>query len=153
MPDLSSLWVPIDAPSAAINVNDIAKIAESITKPFSKLMVLGCIICIVYFAISEILFRGTTIGKRLFQIKTVMINDPCSGPSPFQTLMRSILKCAAAFYCMDINSIIICIICLANFFFGVISSTGSFGYDVISRTMVVRYDYGEHHPLEKVGFL
>jgi uncharacterized RDD family membrane protein YckC len=146
LPDLQSL---ISDNRILANSGDLGKLTGIIMEPFGKVMLISGIVTFAYFAISEILWHGTTIGKRLLKIKTVRTNDPFSGPSALQTLLRSIMKAAATFYCMDITNITICAISITNFFLGMISRTSSFGYDLLSRTMVVKYDYYECCPIEK----
>ncbi|MDR2735254.1 MAG: RDD family protein [Puniceicoccales bacterium] len=146
MPDLSALMPDT---SALLKADDLNVIAKNLTEPFQGIMIISIIISIIYFSISEILSHGSTLGKRLMKIKTIDINDPASSPSALQTLIRSSLKCITAFYCIDITNITICALSSTNFFFGLISATGSFGYDMISRTVVVKYDYYECCPVEK----
>ncbi|MDR1457935.1 MAG: RDD family protein [Puniceicoccales bacterium] len=105
MPDLSSIMPTISAESTMANTNDITKMIGTVMEPFYGVMIITGLVTIIYFVLSEILFKGSTIGKRIMKIKTVNINDPSSEPPILKTLIRSILKCVTAFYCIDITNI------------------------------------------------
>ena len=88
----------------------------------------------LYFALSEILLGGCTLGKKTFNLRTAYRNSPRLPPIGAQAI-RSLVKSIASFALISQNPFMI--IFLGNFLIAFYHPERKAGHDLISRTNVV----------------
>ena len=88
----------------------------------------------LYFALSEILLGGCTLGKKTFNLRTAYRNSPRLPPIGVQAI-RSMVKSIASFALISQNPLLI--IFFGNFLIAFYHPSRRAGHDLISRTNVV----------------
>jgi hypothetical protein len=81
-----------------------------------------------YFALSEIITKGGSLGKKIFRLTVVKING-LEPPSILDSIFRSSLKAFAIFSFLPI--------CALNFLLAFFTKYRQAGHDFIARTVVV----------------
>ena len=88
----------------------------------------------LYFALSEILLGGCTLGKKTFNLRTAYRNSPRLPPIGAQAI-RSMVKSIASFALISQNPLLF--IFFGNFLIAFYHPGRRAGHDLISRTNVV----------------
>ena len=96
-------------------------------------MSLQLLIAWVYFAFGEALFAGTTLGKKIFRLKSV--STVTLGPPPFTAgIVRGGMKTILLFWLFPV-------LLVANFIALFFNKRRQLGHDWMSRTAVVDEKY------------
>jgi hypothetical protein len=93
-----------------------AQLSEETYDMLVKMIFLACLLPTIYFFLSELLYRGQTLGKATLRLKTQSIQQD-SPPSPLRLFARAIIKGMSALSLMTpffIPGLINFLFCLAN---------------------------------------
>jgi hypothetical protein len=93
-----------------------AKLSEETYDMLVTMIFLACILPTTYFFLSELFFRGQTLGKATLRLRTQSIQNE-SAPTPLRLFARSVLKGTSALSLMSpffIPGLINFAFCLAN---------------------------------------
>lgn len=93
-----------------------AQLSEETYDMLVMMIFLACLLPTTYFFLSELFFRGQTLGKATLRLRTQSIQQD-SPPSPLRLLARAVLKGASALSLMSpffIPGLINFLFCLAN---------------------------------------
>jgi uncharacterized RDD family membrane protein YckC len=116
-------WAESNKQSEAPILNDSAQsILLLITESFS-------IIFILYFALCDTVFKGSSIGKKIFNLKTITLTPRDSIPV-FHAIVRAISKTIILFYFFPI---LLLVAILTKRF----HKSKQWGHDLISQTKVI----------------
>ena len=111
--------IPMPMPMPSIQVRDtLSLISESFT-----------LIFFTYFFIGDFALKGSSIGKKIFNIRTLSLIQPIKIPV-FHALIRSMVKTMMLFHFFPI----ILLIAFATKF---LHKRKSWGHDIVSHTIVV----------------
>ena len=114
-----AMQTPASMPMPSVHVIDILSIiSESFTLVF-----------FTYFLISDFALKGASIGKKIFNIRTISLVEPLKIPI-MHSLIRSMAKTTMLFYLFPF----ILLIAFATKF---LHKSKSWGHDLVSHTMVV----------------